>query len=378
MPKTPRNAEYTKEYNRKTVLKFLRTGAMSRAEIARRMGLTRATLSLIADKLLKDGIVKEEIISDTHLGRTPVPLRLCPDSYYAIGVSLNRSSYSVALVNINEEIILSRTGNILDSSITKITMITDCIKNIIKESGVDPEKIVGVGVSSPGPIDSKIGRILNPPSFECWHHTDIAPMLSRNLDMPVHLENDASCLALYHLGKPEAKGSNNFLLLLEDNGIGSGIILNGKILKGNGSFSCELGHTSICHDGKPCSCGNKGCLETYASIGSILSDTAFKSWAEVIDTMDTDAEAMSIVKREASYLSTGIINASNFIGIDTVILAGSLQYGAERLGPYIEATVNESTIHRDRINIRVLPARNVPDVPVLAAADVAFGMFLSV
>lgn len=378
MPKAPRNAEYTKEYNRKTVLRLLRSGSMSRAEIARRMGLTRATLSLIADKLLKDGIVKEEIVSETHLGRTPVPLSLCPDSYYAIGVSLNRRSYSVALVNINEEVVISRKGDIADSSMTKIIMITDCIKQIIKESGVPAEKIVGIGVSSPGPIDSKIGRILNPPSFDLWHHTDIAPMLSRNLDLPVHLENDASCLALYHLGKPEAKGSNNFLLLLEDNGIGSGIILNGKILKGNGSFSCELGHTSIRYDGKPCSCGNKGCLETYASIKSILSDTKFSSWSHVIDSMDEDADAMNTVKREAAYLSTGVINASNFIGIDTVILAGSLQYGADRLGALIESIVNESTIHRDRINIRVLPARSGTDIPVLAAADVAFGNFLSI
>ena len=80
MPKTPRNAEYTKEYNQKTVMKLLRTGAMSRAEIARRMGLTRASISLIADKLLKEGIVREEIESATHLGRTPVPRHLCPDS----------------------------------------------------------------------------------------------------------------------------------------------------------------------------------------------------------------------------------------------------------------------------------------------------------
>ena len=155
MPKTPRNAEYTKEYNQKTVMKLLRTGAMSRAEIARRMGLTRASISLIADKLLKEGIVREEIESATHLGRTPVPLHLCPDSYYAIGVSINRRRYSVALVNINEEVILSRKGNISDSSMTKITMITDCIKGIIKESGVPTEKIVGVGVSSPATAQVK-------------------------------------------------------------------------------------------------------------------------------------------------------------------------------------------------------------------------------
>ena len=379
MPKTARNAEYTKEYNRKTVLKLLRIAPMSRSAIAREMGLTRATLSLIAEKLITDGIIREDAAGEAHQGRTPVPLYLCPDAYYTIGVYLNRKSCRVALVNINEDILLKKSVNIDEHNESlKITLLADCIRSIIAESEVPREKIIGIGVSCPGPIDSKNGRILHPPYFDIWHHTDICSLLNRMLDLPVYLENDASCLAIYHLGKPSVKGSKNFLLLLEDNGLGSGIIVNGKIIKGNGGFTGELGHTSICYDGEKCSCGNYGCLEGYAAIKNLLKDTAYTSWADVIDRIHFDNEALAIAKKEARFLSTGIINAANFIGIDTVLLAGNLSHGAEIFSPMIEVLVNECTLHRDRMNIRVLPSSCHDDIQVLAAADVAFNNFLSV
>ena len=186
MPKTARNAEYTKEYNRKTVLKLLRIAPMSRSAIAREMGLTRATLSLIAEKLITDGIIREDSAGEAHQGRTPVPLYLCPDAYYTIGVYLNRKSCRVALVNINEDILLKKSVNIDEHNESlKITLLADCIRSIISESEVPREKIIGIGVSCPGPIDSKNGRILNPPYFDIWHHTDICSLLNRMLDLPV-------------------------------------------------------------------------------------------------------------------------------------------------------------------------------------------------
>ena len=99
MAKNTRNAEYTKEFNRKMFLRILRTTPMSRAEIARRMGLTRAATSLIADALMGDGLIEETTASTTSRGRTPVPLVLRHDAGYAVGVYLNRDGCTAGIVD---------------------------------------------------------------------------------------------------------------------------------------------------------------------------------------------------------------------------------------------------------------------------------------
>lgn len=241
MSKNARNAEYTKEYNRKLFLRLLRTEPLSRSEIARRMGLTRATTSVIADELLQEGFILGAETGEVHHGRTPIPLSLNSSACYAVGVYLSRNGCTVGMVDIcgdliaEKHLLLSETQR---CSITKLLSIA--ISQLIEEVKIKREKIVGVGISAPGPLDGERGLILNPPRFDLWHNTDICSIIRDELGMPAYLENDASCLARYNTGKREAGGSEDFLLLLVDSGVGSGVISRGKLLKGLGYFTSEL------------------------------------------------------------------------------------------------------------------------------------------
>lgn len=379
MVRAARNAEYTKEYNRKMFLRLLRIEPMFRAEIARRMGLTRAATSLIAEELLAEGLIRETVATEKRMGRTPVPLTLCPDAGYAIGVYLNRDGCTAGLVNICGEMLAReklRLGDGVDEE--KVAPLVQSIRNMVAEAKVPREKIVGIGVSAPGPLDGESGRILNPPRFELWHQTDIGTMLHESLNLPIYLENNASCLARYNLGKPEARGSEDFLLLLVDSGVGSGVISGGKVLKGAGYFTSELGHSSINFAGRPCACGNIGCLEAYAAIPNLLRDTEFTAWQQVVDRKDVSTEARALVEQQMEYLTAGIINMTHLVSIDTVLLAGDLLYGAETFAPLLEEKVNSRMLRRDILPIRVLPSCAGPHATVQAAADVAFGRFLMV
>lgn len=379
MGKTPRNAGYTKEYNRKMFLRLLRREPLSRAEIARRMGLTRAATSLIAEELLTEGLILETSATAHQLGRTPVPLALRPEAGYAVGVYLNRNGCTAGLVDICGNVLAQRRLRIGDGvDLEKVAPLVACIHEMVAESGIDEDRLVGVGISAPGPLDGESGRILNPPNFTLWQQTDIGPMLHDALDLPIYLENDASCLARYNLGKPEAKGSENFLLLLVDSGIGSGVIINGKVLKGAGYFTSELGHTSINCQGKRCACGNIGCLEAYAAIQNLLRGSEFTSWQQIMDCHNISAKAQHLLLQEIDYLTAGIVNMVNLISIDTVLLAGDLLYGAEDLAPLLEENVNNRMLRRDILPIRVLPSCSGPNARVQAAADVAFGRYLMV
>lgn len=378
MARNARNAEYTKEYNRKLFLRLLRTQPMSRAEMARQMGLTRAATSLIAEELLQEGLVAETVTLKTHVGRTPMPLVLRPDAGYAVGVYLNRDGCTAGIVGMDGQV-HSNTRLHLDEggNSYKLAALADAIEQMLAHTAIPREKLVGIGVSAPGPLDGESGRILNPPRFDLWHNTDIGAFLHRRLGVPVYLENNATCLARYNLGKPEAMGSENFLLLLVDSGVGSGVISGGKVLKGAGYFTSELGHTSIDYQGRLCACGNIGCLEAYAAIPNLLKGSSYSCWQEMINALPAQ-EAQGLLRQEAQFLAAGVINLIHMISIDTVLLAGDLRYGTEQIAPILEESINRQNLWRNILPVRVLPACSGPNSRIQAAADVAFGRFLSV
>lgn len=379
MVKNTRNAEYTKEYNRKMFLRLLRMAPISRAEIARRMGLTRAATSLIADELMGEGLIEETTANATSRGRTPVPLTLRHDAGYAVGVYLNRDGCTAGLVDMcgvvltKERLHLEGTENR-----EKLDILAEAIEGMQRRMNIPKEKMIGIGVSAPGPLDGENGRILNPPRFDLWHYTELGSILQQRLGLPVYLENNASCLARYNQGKAEAQGSENFLLLLVDSGVGSGVVSHGKILKGAGYFTSELGHTSIDYRGRSCICGNVGCLEAYAAIPNLLRNTPFSNWQEVMEFHGKDPKAAELVELETDYLAAGVANMTNMVSVDTVLLAGDLLCGVETVGPILERKINSRTMRRSILPVRVLPSCSGPDSRVQAAADVAFGRFLMV
>ena len=370
MAQKPRNADYTKEYNRKAVLRILRHNAMSRAELARTTGLTRAATSLIVEELLKLGIVTELAPQSVGWGRSATPLALRPDCYYALALDLARKGCSVGLCDM--------AGNLLQQR--KIPNQDNLVAAIIAELNAiletaERDKILGIGISSPGPLDCENGRILNPPRFESWHGVEISQLLSEALDMPAYLEHDVCALALHQL---EMGQSRNFMLVFVDIGIGAAIVSDGKLLGNSRYFTGELGHTTIRFDGRLCECGNRGYLETYASIPALLEGSEFSNWDDLIDHVGKNPEARHLLEQEAVYLSAGLINLLNLIPVDTIYLAGDICYRYELLAQRLQREIRAKALDRSRGNLKIYPSSQDPGVGLLAAADVVFSRFFTV
>lgn len=368
MARVARNAEYTKEYNRKLILRMLRNQPISRSELARRTGLTRSSISLIVADLINEGVVRELEGIESRQGRTPLPLAVCGTAGYAIGVYLNRDGCTAGIVDMEGKVHVRRRIRI-DDGADKCAPLLRAIEKMRREVGFPDDKYCGIGISAPGPLDGESGRILNPPRFALWQQTDIGSVLSEGTGLPVFLENNATCLAGYHYGKPESRGSDQFLLLLVDSGVGSGVVSKGKVLKGAGYFTSELGHTTINYRGRRCECGNIGCLECYAAIPRLLEGSRFRTWRELINACSKSDEAKELLYREAEYLSAGVVNLVNLVAVDTVLLAGDLLYGADKIAPLMETRINDCIMHG---SVRVLPSARTPDIQILAAADTAF------
>lgn len=363
------NADYIREYNRKTVLRLLRREPMSRAQLARATGLTRAATSLIADEMLSEGILTELSPQKTGRGRSVIPLEVQQDRYYALGVVLDRLGCAVGLIDFRGRLLAGRKLELNDSSIDAIV---EALEELLKT--VDRKKVVGIGISCPGPLSVQRGKILNPPRFDRWHGVPIAPILTQRMGIPAYLEHDACALALHQL---EMGDSRNFLLLLVHQGVGSGIISNGELLRGHGRINGELGHTSIRFDGQRCACGNRGCLETYASIPNLLDGSRFSSWKALIDDINS-RDAGLLLDREVEYLAAGVINLLNLIPLDTVYLAGDISYGGDLLAQRLWGEISARALGRGFGEVRVLNADPRPETALLATGDIVFSKFLTV
>ena len=370
MGQKPRNADYTKEYNRKAILRILRRTAMSRAELARATGLTRAATSLITEELLNLGIVTELAPQSVGRGRCATPLTLRSDCYYALAVDLARKGCRMALCDMAGTVLDSRRlPEQEDSPEAIIAQLTQLLET------VDRSKVLGIGISTPGPLDRENGRILNPPRFERWHGVQIGKLLSDALEMPAYLEHDVCAMALHQL---EMGQSRNFMLVFIDIGIGAAIMSGGKLLGNSTYFTGELGHTSIRFDGRLCECGNRGCLETYASIPALLEGTQFHSWEELVDHVGLDPEARKLLDQEAVYLSSGLINLLNLIPVDTIYLAGDVTYRYELLAQRLQREIAARALDRNAADIQIFPAYQNENVQVLSAAEVVFSKFFTV
>ena len=366
----PRNADYIKEYNRKAIVRMLRRTAMSRADLARATGLTRGATSLIVEELLNGGVVTELAPQSVGRGRSATPLALQAGCYYALAVELSRKGCSAGLCDM--------AGKLLDCR--RIPEQDDMIGAILAAlkaflSAVSRDKVLGVGVSSPGPLDCPGGRILNPPRFERWHGVEISKRLAEALDLPVYLEHDVSALALEQLEMGE---SRNFMLVFVDIGIGAAIMSDGELLGNSRHFTGELGHTTIRFDGRPCECGNRGCLEAYASIPALLEGTDFSGWHHLVDNAGTNAEARRLLDREALYLSAGLINLLNLIPMDTIYLAGDICYRYELLAQRLRREIKAKALDRGERELCILPSAQDPYAGVLAAGNVVFSNFFTV
>lgn len=374
------NSTYMKLSNRRLILNIVRKKPVSRAELARITGLTRAAVTLIVDELIKDGILIETGTAEADYGRKPVLLDLDSHSFYAVGVSIARDGCNIGIMDVKGVMLEKRSVNLnypFDAYVNIKTIIED-VKKIIKDSALPCERFLGIGISTPGPVDINTGAILNPPNFDIWHNVNIVQEFKKNFHFNIFLENNSTSLALAEKNYGRGAEFRSFMLMVVDTGIGAGIIINDNIYRGVGGFGSEVGHTSIDINGKSCSCGNKGCLEVYASIPSVLEniqryDKNITTWNEVVDmSLAGDEVCRKAIESEALYLSAGIVNAMNILELEAVILTGDIKYRPEMILDLIRKNVGSSAITRYIHRLHIMNSSIVEDSEVISAASVIF------
>ncbi len=183
------------------------------------------------------------------------------------GTNLRIAGYDATWQRLSSVAIPTR---VKEGPATVLTDMASAIRKTIGECGGEAE-LEGIGVGSPGPIELPAGRLLQPPNLPGFHELELKGELERLLDLPVIIESDANAAALAeaHAGLGLAYQQDTLCMLTMGTGVGSGIVLNGKIWHGFSGMAGEAGHVSVWPDGIGCSCGNRGCLELFASATGI-------------------------------------------------------------------------------------------------------------
>jgi len=259
------SSETARMINRDIVLELVRTGQpISRADLARRSGLGRSTVSQIVEQLIGENWVREGAMGSLPRGRRPTMVGLNED-LLAIAIDIHPKEAGVALVDLNGR--LQRWPvTITSDPETSIRRIVDCIKRICSAQHKSPQ---GIGISLPGRIDPTTQRLIFAPNLN-WPEFDIKKMVETEMGLPVMMDNDATACLMAELTFSRMEGVRDAVLVAIGEGVGTCVLANGQFLYGHNGMAGEFGHILVDPNGPPCACGQNGCWEVFSSCQAAL------------------------------------------------------------------------------------------------------------
>lgn len=350
-----------RDINRQIVLNYVREREpISRAEIARETNLQRSTISAIVEALKTEGLIEEVGEGESTGGRRPTMLRLRTKGAIAIGVAITPTRTTIATSDLAGRVV-EQEEFLTDENPDKT--LNNVIARVKLLSSRNPG-IEAVGVSLPGLVDPSTGTAVYVPYFK-WRDIPVAEMISSAVNKPVVIDNDANSVALAELwfGRPEVSDARDFILVLVAEGVGTGIIFDGQVYRGQRGAAGEFGHMIIGTEAPvPCSCGNHDCWEAFSSEGAAIARYLKLSggktmhslgFKELVDlSLAGDAKAKAALVETAHYLGVGISNLVVGFSPEAVVVGGEIA----RAWPFIEEALSETIEHSVR---RGLPSATI-------------------
>jgi predicted NBD/HSP70 family sugar kinase len=265
-----------REFNRLRIVDFLRTnGTASRAELARRTGLSRSTVSTLVSDLQRRGLVVEragQFAGEGQPGRPAALLELDPSAAAAVGVDFDHDKVRVAVSDLSRTVLAEASApHDVDHDATgALELAADKIDQVLTDASVDRERLLGVGIALAGPIDHDKGSLHPSAVLPGWADIDAANELEQRLDTRCYVDNDANLGALAEVTLGAGRNARFAAYVSISSGIGAGIVVDGRPYRGHRGTAGEIGHVVVDAQGPICRCGNRGCLETLASGPALL------------------------------------------------------------------------------------------------------------
>ena len=377
---------WLRDRNRQRVVGVLRErGRLSQAEIARVTGLSRTTVhSLVAE--LKGWAMVQEVDAvqpDARGGRPAIQLVLRDASQAVLGIDFGHSHVQVAIADMARNVRAERRCDldVNHHAIEALDTSARLAAETLAESGFERSSLVGAGIGIPGPVDREHGTAGSATILPGWVGLRIASEMQRRLGIPVEIENDANLGALAELTWGAGRDCSNFAYVKAATGIGAGLVIDGRLLRGASGTAGEIGHTTLDEEGALCYCGNRGCLETVASGPSIIrlvangSDGAHGSaltLEHVIElVVDGDVRARRAVSDAGREIGVAVAGLCNLINPERVIVGGMLSRAGEVLLQPLRESLRRHAVQAAAEKVEVVQAVFVERAELLGSLALA-------
>lgn len=271
----------------------------------------------------------------------------------------------------------------------------DAANTVVSAAGITLKEIAYIGIGSPGPVDAENGIVISSPNLAGWSNYPMRNLIAQALGRPTALANDANAAAFgeYWVGAGASPDIQNLIMLTLGTGVGGGIVLNGQIIQGAFGYAAELGHIIVQPDGRECGCGQKGCLETYASasrtavracemlakgqpstLQEIYKSDPQQVTAKVIfdAAADGDALAAEVIDQTAYYLALGCISLTRVLDPQMFVFAGGMALAGDSLISRINTHFQAQNWHAAPNSVKLEIAQLGNDAGLIGAAAIAW------
>jgi predicted NBD/HSP70 family sugar kinase len=366
--------------NRRQLLQLLReNGALSQAEIARKTGLSRTTISTLVAELRGLGVLvetdSERPGAGAQGGRPPVMLALDDSAGAAVGVDIGHGHVRVAVANLARTVLAERARELqVDHDAARtLAVAAELIGEALAEAGVEAGRVLGVGLCLPGPIDRARGVVASGSILPGWHGVRAAYELGERVGLPVELDNDANLAALAETLWGGGRGCAHVVYVKVSTRIGCGLIVDGWLYRGARGIAGEIGHTVVNESGPVCYCGSRGCLETVAAGPAIaellrLRHHEHLTLARVVAlAVEGDPGCQRALGDVSAEIGIAVGNVCNLLNPERVVVGGTLSQGGELVLEPIRQAVRRATRQFTSEMTTVAPAELGDRAEVLGA-----------
>lgn len=376
------NSKVGRDINRAIILNAIRSRQpISRTDISQLTGLNKSTVSSIVNNLIEENLISENVNRNSEVGRNPLHLSIKKDSHFVGAIYFDSLKTELAIFDIDGSIKLKKdTKTETNNPIDFVSRCIDMLDELRLSSGV--EILDGVGITVAGIVDSSQSKVIYAPNLG-WEDLDLGKLF-REINPKIEsitIENDAKATALAELSFGNHKiNPSNFVYLSIGPGIGAGIVVDNHILSGSSHAAGEFGHVSIIENGEQCLCGNKGCLEVYASDRATVRRYAAKKGLSIdqvsklfledviISANVGDKDAKETLLNSAHYIGIGIANIVRTFDPETIIIGGTITQVWDLIYPEIMQTVNVRGFFGKQRNTKILPTSLDGNPPLFGAA----------
>ncbi|MFG2297670.1 ROK family transcriptional regulator [Streptomyces sp. NPDC048603] len=348
---TPGSQSSLHRANLERVVRAVRlAGSLTQAEIARTTGLSAATVSNIVRELKDGGTV--EVTPTSAGGRRARSVSLSGDAGIVIGVDFGHTHLRVAVGNLAHQVLAEEVEPLdVDASwVDGFDRAEHLVGRLIESVGTVREKVIGVGLGVPGPIDVESGTLGSTAILPGWAGINPRDELARRLGVPVYVDNDANLGALGELVWGSGRGVKDLAYIKVASGVGAGLVINGQIYRGPGGTAGEIGHITLDESGPVCRCGNRGCLETFAAARYVLpllqgSHGPELTMERVVElAREGDPGCRRVVTDVGRHVGSGVASLCNLLNPSRVVLGGSLADAGELVLAPIRESVGRYAI----------------------------------